>query len=93
MANHFFPKQVDAIRSWIASGASGHDEEVAEDGPRNHWSFQPVVRPSLVAVKGMHPIDALLDVKHKRYGLTPQPEASRLTQIRRLYFDLIGVPT
>ena len=86
------PEQVDAIRSWIASGASGHDEEVAEDGPRNHWSFQPVVRPSLVAVKDMHPIDALLDVKHKRYGLTPQAEASRLTQIRRLYFDLIGVP-
>ena len=50
------------------------------------------MRPSLVAVKDMHPIDALLDAKHKRYGLTPQPEASRLTQIRRLYFDLIGVP-
>ena len=40
----------------------------------------------------MHPIDALLYVKYHRYGLTPQPEAPRLTQIRRLYFDLIGVP-
>ena len=86
------PAQVDAIRSWIASGASGPDGEMAEDDPRNHWSFQPVMRPSLVSVNDMHPIDALLYVKYHRYGLTPQPEAPRLTQIRRLYFDLIGVP-
>lgn len=55
------------------------------------WAFQPVRRPSPPTAAG-HPIDALLREQLSARGLTPSPPAAPRERIRRLYFDLIGLP-
>jgi hypothetical protein len=57
--------------------------------------FEPVVRPAVPALPrgwGRNPIDAFLAVEHDRRALVPRPEASRQVLLRRVYFDLVGLP-
>jgi hypothetical protein len=59
------------------------------------WSLRPLNAPSLsttVTTTGSHPIDAFLQKTLAEKGLQPSPTADRQTLIRRLYFDLIGLP-
>src|SRR5262245_20954443 len=63
----------------------------------NHWSFHPVVRPIVPTVPRSNapvanPIDNFILAKLTESRLTPSPEADRRTWIRRLYFELIGLP-
>ena len=60
-----------------------------------HWSLKPVVRPNLPKAskwKARTPIDNFIFAKLAEARLSPSPEASRRVLIRRLYFDLIGLP-
>ncbi len=63
---------------------------------KSHWSFQPPVRPEIPAVKNQkwirNPIDAFILAKLEAAGMTPAPEADRLTLIRRVMLDLTGLP-
>src|SRR6516165_9215666 len=65
------------------------------DEPR-HWSFRPVARPDVPARSDStwprNPIDAFALSKLKREGRQPAPEADRSTLLRRLCFDLLGLP-
>ncbi len=60
------------------------------------WSFQPVKNPAAPVVKDKgwphNPVDAFLLARLEKEGLKPAPEADRRTLIRRLSFDLIGLP-
>src|SRR5262245_27125160 len=58
------------------------------------WAFRTPARPAVPAVKGRarNPIDAFLLAKLEAAGLTFAPEADRRTLIRRLSFDLTGLP-
>ena len=60
----------------------------------NHWSFQPVQRAAVPAATPgtRNPIDHFIRAKLAEQGLTPAPEADRRTLIRRVSFDLIGLP-
>jgi hypothetical protein len=66
------------------------------DDDRSFWSFRPLKRPAVPAVKtarwGRNPIDRFLLAKMEQKGLTPSIEADCRTLIRRAYFDLIGLP-
>lgn len=63
-----------------------------EPSDREWWAFQPV-RPQVIAPGvGRHPIDALLAVQRGAAGPEPNPRASRREEIRRLSFDLHGLP-
>ncbi len=85
--------QVAALRAWVMAGAPGPDDETPEADPRDHWAFRPIVRPAVPASAwGHNPIDAFLAAGHAAHGLTPQPEATRPELLRRLSFDLIGLP-
>lgn len=69
--------------------------ETAREDPKAWWSVQPVVRP--VAPQGdaaqyPNPIDAFVSAKLKDKGLAFSAEADRRTLIRRLSFDLLGLP-
>ena len=86
------PSQVLAIRRWIDGGAASPAAEVAEQDPRQHWSFQQVRRPNVPSSTFNNPIDALLEARRERHAVAPQPAASKLIQLRRLYLDLLGVP-
>ena len=88
--------QVTLLRTWILEGAHGPADEKPEPNPRDHWAFKPRVRPSVPAVGPdvavRNPVDAFIGARLKSEGLRAAPEASREVLVRRLYFDLIGVP-
>lgn len=83
-------EQVGLFRAWIDQGAKWPDDANAADPKKTHWAFQPVHRPDAPA--GPKAIDALIDAKLKEKGLVRSAEADRRTLIRRLSFDLIGLP-
>src|SRR3989442_8873124 len=60
------------------------------------WSFKPATRPPLPTVKNKkwakNPIDLFISAKLEERKLLPAPEADRRTLIRRLSFDLTGLP-
>ncbi len=68
----------------------------AQEEAKPHWAFVPPVRPKLPQVKESHgirnPIDRFVLAKLEKEGLKPSPEADRITLIRRLSLDLIGLP-
>lgn len=80
------PKERELIRRWIEQGAPWE----------GHWAFQPIKRPSppTGAASGTirNPIDAFVQQGLRASGLAPAPEADRLALIRRLSFDLRGLP-
>jgi mono/diheme cytochrome c family protein len=82
--------EIATLRAWVEAGAKWPDDGSAKANPANWWSFKPIKKP--VVPEGANPIDHLIRAKLKEKGLTPSPEADRRTLIRRLYFDLIGLP-
>lgn len=63
---------------------------------RDHWSFQPVVRPALPVAREFPPTHQPLDtfilqkLERKNIGFAPEPDRSTL--LRRITFDLTGLP-
>ncbi len=73
----------ELLRRWIAQGAEY----------KPHWAFLPVKKFPVPVVPGLtNPVDAFVSRKLEENGLTWSPEASRETLIRRLSFDLRGLP-
>lgn len=68
----------------------------AADEGRRHWSFVPPVRPPLPTVRdqgwGRNAVDRFILARLEREGLQPSPRADRRTLIRRVTFDLTGLP-
>jgi len=58
------------------------------------WSFQPLKRPALPATDNppANPVNAFIGEKLRDKGLSPSPQADRRTLIRRVTFDLTGLP-
>lgn len=77
-------EQKNTIRRWIAEGAKYE----------GHWAYEPVKRPTVPQVAGVtgNAIDAFIRERLAREGLSPSPEADRRTLLRRVTFDLIGLP-
>jgi mono/diheme cytochrome c family protein len=87
--------QIHILSSWVAAGATGPVDEKPADDPRKHWAFQPPPRPRPPVIAGSwarNPIDAFLADQYRRHGLTPLAEAEKPLLLRRLYWDLIGLP-
>ncbi len=100
--------EVSLLRRWVADGASwptaakgatanpGRPEMVVTAADRDHWSFRqlrPISPPGTTGAGALsNPIDAFLNNARQAKNLTPAPEADRLTLIRRVTFDLIGLP-
>lgn len=68
-------------------------QEVGEPAS-DWWSLQPVIAPAVLdADAGIdHPIDQFLYAAYRSRGLTPVGFAEKLTLLRRVYLDLIGLP-
>jgi Protein of unknown function (DUF1553)/Protein of unknown function (DUF1549)/Planctomycete cytochrome C len=80
------PAEVDLLRAWIASGAPWSE----------HWAFVPPVRPPVPTVGETtwpkNDIDRFVLARLEQEGLRPSAEASRTAWLRRVTFDLIGLP-
>ncbi len=89
--------EVGAIRTWIAAGAPWPEARAASDPDRkalDWWAFQPLRRPPVPegADGPESPIDAFIDDALRRAGVEAAPPASRRVLIRRVSFDLVGLP-
>jgi hypothetical protein len=94
--------EVALLRQWISSGAAWSSkvararkpEKKITDADRAWWSFQPVKNPAVPAALGLcrNEIDCFINARLKAEGLVPAPEADRRTLLRRLSFDLHGLP-
>jgi mono/diheme cytochrome c family protein len=96
-------RDVQLLRSWIKQGAAkpsapGSESPQAEsaDGSKSFWSFQPVrdVEPPEVREEEWagHAIDRFLQAKRESMGLRPVQEAEPLVLLRRVTYDLSGLP-
>ena len=73
-------EQVETLKRWIAEGAKYEP----------HWAFVAPVKPDASRSSGS--IDAIVAEKLAKRGLKLQPEADRRTLIRRVSFDITGLP-
>ena len=74
------------LRQWVAEGAEWPE----------HWAYTLLRRPKQPPVSSAawvkNPIDAFVMARLDQETITPAPEADTITLIRRLYYDLIGLP-
>jgi Protein of unknown function (DUF1553)/Protein of unknown function (DUF1549)/Concanavalin A-like lectin/glucanases superfamily/Planctomycete cytochrome C len=94
----------EVLKAWIAAGAKWGTDPIdrfrytsATRAGYDWWSLQPIKRPPLPALRNpqfaiRNPIDAFILAKLEEKGLTPSPPAEPRSLIRRLYFDLTGLP-
>ena len=84
--------EVEVLRAWINEGPAWPDEFAGTTkDAKPHWSLTPLVKPAMP--KGAaNPIDAFIRAKLKERNLAPSPEADRRTLIRRVGYDLTGLP-
>jgi mono/diheme cytochrome c family protein len=92
-------REIALLRDWIDRGARAPANEVAAKATADatkHWAFIAPVRPPLPAVHNTSwvrtPIDRFILARLEKEGIAPSPEADRVTLIRRLSLDLIGLP-
>ncbi|HUG92926.1 MAG TPA: DUF1549 and DUF1553 domain-containing protein [Planctomycetaceae bacterium] len=85
-----------ALAPPVDGAEPGVTETPITAGDREHWSFRPLERPDVPAVANAawprNAVDRFVLAKLESAGLDPMPEASRATLIRRLTFDLTGLP-
>lgn len=94
--------EVAILRDWINAGAMWPEDLIVEDSnrpTRDWWSFKPILQPEPPAIslpelqaKTRNPIDAFVFASLLEKQLHPSDEADRRTLIRRLSFDLLGLP-
>jgi mono/diheme cytochrome c family protein len=85
--------QIATLRSWVEQGAKWPEDGSTTSQPADWWSFKPLARSPIPAGNtGANPVDYFIRAKLKEMHLLPVVEADRRTLIRRLYFDLIGLP-
>ncbi len=78
-----------------AAGGKGGVDKAAEMAARSkHWSFQPVRNPAVPPLRegGRNAVDAFIQAKLAEKGLKLSPEADRRTLLRRVSYDLTGLP-
>ncbi len=80
------PREIALLKKWIEQGAAW----------QGHWSYLKVTRPPVPQVQDAEfvrsPIDAFILQRLHDAGLQHAPQADRATLIRRLSFDLTGLP-
>ena len=80
------PAQIELIKTWIDQGAKWE----------THWAFVTLRQPAAPAVSDPKwvktPLDSFVLAKLDKEGLKPSPEADKATLLRRVTFDLTGLP-
>jgi hypothetical protein len=87
------------FEEWIRAGAPDpRTDNVAVRDPKSalkHWAFEPLGRPTpprSANGNAINPIDAFLQSTLRARGISPSAPVERRALVRRLYFDLVGLP-
>src|SRR6185369_1536059 len=99
------PEQIALLKRWIDEGAHWFDglaggparqQSEITDADREFWAFQPLRKVELPKVKNKawprRPIDRFILAKLEEKRLAPSRDADKLILLRRMTFDLIGLP-
>ncbi len=96
-------QQIADLTEWVRRGAPDPRTLVAKGSSatyggvgKAHWSFQPVKKPDVPVVQNTawprNPVDNFILAKLEANEMKPNAPADKMTLIRRVYFDLIGLP-
>lgn len=95
---------VAVLTAWVAAGAPWPEhaapirqaENKITEADRNWWAFQPLEKPVVPTVAGdywsRNPVDRFVYERLHAEGMRPADEAEKAVLVRRLYFDVIGMP-
>lgn len=87
---------VKLLADWVAAGAPWPESAAAENDAHDHWAFQPVVKPPIPQGVDrswcLGPVDHFVAEARQAQGLNASARADRPTLIRRVSFDLTGLP-
>ncbi|MCG9134270.1 DUF1549 domain-containing protein, partial [Candidatus Poribacteria bacterium] len=91
---------LEILAKWIDIGlpypAQDSDPQPDAKPATDYWAYRPLKRPQVPLVQASdwirNPIDAFILTKLEAHGVTPAAPASKLTLIRRVYYDLTGLP-
>jgi hypothetical protein len=93
--------QIAILEHWVEIDApwpanDGPSVDKRAESQRDHWAFQPVRKPAVPGVKDTawtkNPIDAFVLARLEAQKLKPSPRADRRALIRRVSYDLTGLP-
>jgi len=98
--------QIDDLKRWIAEGAVDPRPEIEPGSPQpkadpmalaaKHWAYQPIAEPPTLAPQpdraDWDPIDIAIAMRLQETNLALSEQADRRTLVRRLYYDLLGLP-
>jgi len=90
-------EQVGLLRAWIDQGAVWPDSALAgQKDPTQHWAFKPPTDPPVPSVRNKGwvrtPVDNFILARLEKEKLKPAREADKVTWLRRLSLDLVGLP-
>jgi hypothetical protein len=100
-------KEIAVLTRWVEMGlpwSPSEKQAVANHSTggqvtpeaRNYWAYKPVQRPAVPVVKDTarvrNPVDAFILAKLEAKGLPPASPAERVQLVRRVYYDLTGLP-
>ncbi|MFM9000237.1 MAG: c-type cytochrome domain-containing protein, partial [Opitutia bacterium] len=98
---HIGDAKVALLEQWVTMGApapAGAGDKLTglTDKAKKHWAFQPIVKVAPPAVKNeawaRTPIDRFILAKLEASGLVPNPAADGEALLRRMFYDVIGLP-
>jgi mono/diheme cytochrome c family protein len=98
--------EIQSLRDWIDAGPAWPDALSGQSTEQFHWSLLPLTKPILPTPSGsafnptnrllqnraVNPIDAFVQARLAEKKLTPSPEADRAMLLRRVTYDLTGLP-
>jgi hypothetical protein len=85
--------EVDTLKRWITEGAVWPESASRPpNDPFDWWSLKPLTKPALPTGEAAHPIDRFILAKLQEKHLQPSGVAEARTILRRLNYDLIGLP-
>lgn len=91
------PEQIEILTTWVKAGAA-YRGPLEAPADQQWWSLRPLILPAIpeVAVEfrewTRNPVDEFVAAAWTGKQLGPSPAADRRTLLRRVYFDLVGLP-
>jgi hypothetical protein len=74
--------EIETLKRWVAAGAPW----------ATHWAYTPILRPAGLTGSPSQQIDSLVQSRLAQEGISPSPEAGKGTLLKRVYYDLLGLP-